>query len=141
MQLERLPAARRPVEPVDVLREHAAHEAQALELRDRDVPLVRPSLPEPGDALGVEVPELLRLAAPRVDVRELLEALGAPEALAAAVVGKAALRRDAGPGEDQHVPGVADELGEQVELAVRAVTHSVTVAAAARGRPGRFDRV
>ena len=110
----RLPG--RAVEPVDVLGQHAPNEAEALELGDREV-AGDSAAPVRGarDALAVEPPELLRLAPPRFDVGELLEAPRPPETVAAAVVGEAALGRDAGAREDERMASIAEQLGEEVE--------------------------
>ncbi len=127
VQLERLAAAGRPVQPVDVLGEDAVHEAQPLELGDREMAVVRMCLGHAGEAFRVEAPELLGLSAPHVDVRELLEVPVGPEAAAAAVVGEPALRRDAGPGEDKRTAGGAEELGEEPQPAIGIVGHLRTV--------------
>ena len=130
MELQRLAAARGTVEAVDVLGQNATDEAEPLELGDREVPGVRLCLRERGEPLGVELPELLRLAPPQLDARELLEAPVPPEAVDAAVIGKPALGRDAGAREDERVAGLDEQLRQQVELPVdvRAHAHRSSVA-------------
>ena len=115
------------MKPVDVLGEDAVHESLPLELGDREMTVVRTCLGHAREALCVEAPELLGLAAPHVDVRELLEAPVGPEAAATAVVGEPALRRDACSGEDERMAGGAEELGEEIEPAAGISSHLPTV--------------
>ncbi len=69
-----------PMEPVDVLGDHAAEEAPALELRECLVRRVRTSVVEAREPFAVEPPEAVRVAVERVDVGDLHRVHVAPQA-------------------------------------------------------------
>ena len=83
------------VQPVDVLRDHRAHPAAALELGEREVPVVRLRLRERVEALPVELPDLDGIGEERVDRRVLHRVVLRPEARWRAEVRDAGLRADA----------------------------------------------
>ena len=98
------------VQPVDVLRDHRAHPAAALELGEREVPVVRLRLRERVEALPVELPDLDGIGEERVDRRVLHRVVLRPEARGRAEVRDAGLRADARSRQDDARLPLADEL-------------------------------
>jgi hypothetical protein len=88
------------VQQVDVLGDHGLHEPEPLELGERQVRRVRLGAREHREARRIELPDLLRVGAERLD-RSVLEWVDSgPQAGRRAEVGNPALGRDARAGEN-----------------------------------------
>ena len=112
VDLDRL-RARRGVQPVDVLGDHAGDEPAPLQLGDRAVRAVGLLAVEDREALAVEGPEALGVAAPDGDVRDLHRVDVRPQpGHRRAEVGDPGRHRDPRPRQDDHRPRVGDQLRE-----------------------------
>ena len=135
MQLEQVPAPRRRVQAVHVLR-HERHARQdALHAREREVPLVRPRAAQLLEAPRVEPPHLLGVAREGLGRREVLRAIPFPQAAGAAEGRKAALGRDARSGQHgERAPG--QKLGQEVEeRREERLAHGTSRSRTRRSRP------
>ncbi len=113
MDLHELPSARRRVQAVDVLRDDRVQHAAALELGERVVGAVGPLVAQGLEALAVEAPEALGLAAEDVDVgdRHRIDVLPQPRTRGTEV-GDPGRHRDPRAGERDDRLRRADEVRE-----------------------------
>ena len=101
------------VQPVDVLGDHRVEQPGPLELDERGVRAVRLLVPERLEALAVEAPEPLRVAAEGVDVGDLHRIdVGPQPGSRRAEIGDSRRHRDPGAGQRHDRVGLADQARE-----------------------------
>src|SRR3954470_18160156 len=121
VDLDQLRRARLAVQHVDVLRDDGVELAAALEGDQRAVRSVGLLALERLEAIAIEVPEALRVGAPRIDVRDLhrVDVLPQPGA-GRAEVGDPGRHRDPRAGQRDDGAGLADEACQALYLPVHS---------------------
>jgi len=128
VHLDHLAATGQLVQAVDVLRHNRRHEPPPLELGQRAVRGVRLRRREHPQPLGVEVPDLDRVAPEGVDGRVLHRVVARPDAGGRAEVRDAAVGADARPREHHDPLSGIDptaRVGDQVGVHVRHITRGM----------------